>query len=195
MRDVVVDTCCLINLWAVRASLLPLPMGHSSEKTSSSARRVLDMRLHVVSNVQTEGLYVYKPDEEDAARLVKEPIVLSPYFQAGLLLRCDLNDDAVKADYVRFATLLDDGESAALAIAKNRGWTLATDDRPARKLAVQFDVAVLTTPEILKNWATRTGAAVEEITDVLSNLQRFANFIPNPKAPEADWWNEFIELN
>ncbi|GAC1314095.1 MAG: hypothetical protein NVSMB14_14830 [Isosphaeraceae bacterium] len=193
MRDVVVDTCCLINLWAVRASLLPLPIEHPSKKSPSRATLVLDMTLHIVSNVQTEGLYVYKSDEEDSARLVKDPIVLSPYFQAGLLSSCDLNNDSEKADYVRFATQLDDGESAALAIAKHRGWTLATDDRPASRLASQFHVPVLSTPAILKDWACRSGASVEEIATVLSNIKKFANYIPNPKIAEVGWWNGFFD--
>ena len=181
MRDVIVDTCCLINLWAVRASVLPFSNGDVSKKMKAAAS-LPDMMLHVVSNVEMEALYVLKPHDDDASRLVEDPIILSPYFQAGLLLRCDLNNGVETEDYVRFATQLDDGESAALSIAKNRGWILATDDRLARSLAARFDVQVFTTPQILREWATHSGTLKRGSRDCFIQHSMLREIRPAPQS-------------
>ena len=83
---------------------------------------------------------------------------------------------------------LDDGEAACLAIAKHRRWSLATDDRPAGTLAGQAGVRVLTTAELVRQWAKKVNAKKQEITTVLLNIQRFAKFVPRPGSPEAAWW-------
>lgn len=45
---------------------------------------------------------------------------------------------------------IDDGEAAAIAIAANRGWTLVTDDRPAKKAAIGLGVVCLSTKAFLE---------------------------------------------
>ena len=47
---------------------------------------------------------------------------------------------------VEFAAQIDDGEASCLAIAKSRGWLVATDDRKAIRLAVKSGISVITTP-------------------------------------------------
>jgi len=49
----------------------------------------------------------------------------------------------------RLRTRLGAGEADSLAVASIRGWTLATDDRDARRVAAQFQVAVTGTIGIL----------------------------------------------
>jgi predicted nucleic acid-binding protein len=53
----------------------------------------------------------------------------------GTVQICAPADDVEQALYVEFALVLGDGEALALAIAKNRGWKMATDDRKARNKA------------------------------------------------------------
>ena len=49
----------------------------------------------------------------------------------------------------RLRSRLGAGEADSLAVASMRGWTLATDDRDARRVAAQFQVAVTGTIGIL----------------------------------------------
>jgi hypothetical protein len=149
---------------------------------------VLESRLHIPRVVAGESLYLLQPDEDDESKLVKTPIDLMPFFDAGVLVECDVEGEEEMDLFVQFAAALDDGEAACMAIAKNRGFTLATDDRPATNLAGQFNVPVVTTAELVKEWAKKIKAKKAEITSTLLNIQQFARFVPRPNSPEAQWW-------
>lgn len=174
----IVDACCTINLYAAGNMLTLLP--------------ALGAEWHIPVLVTTETQYVRKPDPDDAARLVKEVIDLKPALDAGVLRTCDVASEAETALFVELAVVLDDGEAMCLAIAKSRGWTLATDDRKARRIAAERGVALLSTPELLKQWATLTALGEVEVARVLQNIQTYARFRPNSRLPDADWWLEAI---
>lgn len=188
MRYVAVDACCLINLLAA-GGILPQP---STEKGRASrqldAPSSLDTTLHIPDSIARETLYLLQPDEDDETKLVKAPIDLAPYFADGLLHACDIEGEEEVGLFVQFATRLDDGEAECLAIARHRGWFLATDDRPATALAGQAGVPVLTTAELVKHWAKRTRTKKPDVAAVLRNIQRFAKFVPRRNSPEAAWW-------
>lgn len=170
----IVDACCVINLYAAGNMLKLLP--------------ALGAEWHVPVLVTAETLYVRKPDPDDAGKLGKEAIDLKPALDAGVLRACDVASEAETALFVELAVALDDGEAMSLAIAQSRGWTLATDDRKARRIAGERGVPLLSTPELLKRWATVTAAGEAEVARVLQNIQTYARFRPNSSLPEADWW-------
>lgn len=190
MEDVVVDACCLINLLAAEGVLPtpPAPRGKGKATRSKDVPSALEATLHVPTVVVRESLYLLRPDDDDETRLVKAPIDLNPYFAHGVLCECEVMGAEETDLFVQYATRLDDGEAACLAIAKNRGWSLATDDRPATTLAGQAGVPVWTTAELVKHWAKKTVAKKPEIAAILSNIQRFAKFVPRPNSREAAWW-------
>jgi predicted nucleic acid-binding protein len=169
--DLVVDACCLINLYAAESILA-----------------LLAFKLHVPAKVIQEVLYIRKPDEEDEKRLVEAAIDLTPMVNKGLLHACDLQDQAEIDLFVQLATTLDDGEAVSMAIAKRRAWRLASDDRKARRLAGQLGINVLTTAELVKAWAENTSATHAEVARVLRNIQTFARFIPHKTMPLHKWW-------
>ena len=170
----IVDACCVINLYAAGNMLKLLP--------------AVGIEWHIPMLVTAETLYVRKPDPDDAGKLVKEPIDLKPALDAGVLRACDVSSEEETALFVELAVALDDGEAMSLAIAQSRGWTLATDDRKARRLAGERGVPLLSTPELLKRWATATAASESEVGRALQNIQTYARFRPNSSLPEADWW-------
>lgn len=170
----IVDACCVINLYAGGNMLKLLP--------------AVGGVWHVPVLVTAETLYVRKPDPDDAGKLIKEAIDLKPALDAGVLRACDVASDAETALFVELAVALDDGEAMSLAIAQSRGWMLATDDHKARRLAVERGVPLLSTPELLKRWATVTTAPEAEVARVLKNIQSYARFRPSSNLPEADWW-------
>lgn len=190
MKHVAVDACCLINLLAARAILPASPEapGRREASQGKAESSLPGLTLHIPNIVSGESLYLLQPDDEDELRLVHSPINLTPYFVQGVFFECDIEGEAETDLFVHYATRLDDGEAACLAIAESRGWSLATDDRPATMLAAHAGVPVLMTAELVKHWARSTGANQQQVATALMNIQRFAKFIPRQNSPEAAWW-------
>jgi len=195
MTDVAVDTCCLINLLAADCVLPKPTLRTMKPKESHQSHELpsLGLTLHVPAVVSGEGLYILRPDHDDQAKSIKSAIDLAPYFTEDMLHRCDVEGEDETAYFVGFASRLDDGEAACMALAKNRQWSFATDDRLATNLAGPQGVTVLTTAELLKRWATNTKASKMEIAAALQNIQRFAKFVPRSHSPEASWWLSHLQ--
>jgi predicted nucleic acid-binding protein len=183
MTDVAVDACCLINLLAAE-NILSIP----SKAALGKANLSFGFNFHVPAAVSRESLYLLRPDEKDENKLVKAPIDLTAYFKSGVLIECGIESEAETNLFVQYAMRLDDGEAACMALANNRGWSLATDDRLATTVAKQEGVTVLTTAELVKQWSKSTKAKKQEIATVLLNIQRFAKFVPRQISPESQWW-------
>lgn len=188
MPDVAVDACCLINLLAGGRILCP-----GSDPSVAAGNLAMGLTLHVPVQVIEESLYLLKPDDENPGKLVKTPVDLAPYVRAGLLDPCHTETPEEIDLFVQLATTLDDGEAACLAIAKIRGWMLATDDRPAGKLAGRLGVEAITTPGLVRRWAERTGAGRHEVATLLRSIQTFARFIPRHESPGYAWWIDRLE--
>jgi predicted nucleic acid-binding protein len=178
MSDSITDSTCVINLYAAGNLFTLLPP--------------LGLRLHAPEKVLEECLYVRQPDPTDAGKLVQRAIDLAPVITAGLLHRCDLEGEEELDLFVQLATTLDDGEAVCLAIAKVRGWTLATDDRKGRREAQGLGVPVVTTPELVKVWADGTKADEVAVAKVLRDIQDYARFAPHKTMPMHTWWVDAI---
>lgn len=163
-NNVVVDTCCLVNLYAVGDPLTFLP--------------TLPWIWYVPSAVADEGIYL-KTDARTAEARSMRRARLHECFAAGVIQECSLEDDEIEL-YVALAVDLDDGEAMALAVAKSRGWVLATDDRKGRRKATELGVALVCTPQIMRRWATETAASAREIAEALKRIQTDARFTPSP---------------
>jgi predicted nucleic acid-binding protein len=184
MSDAIVDSCCLINLFA--AGNLPTVIS------------TLGRRLYVPAKVLEETLYIREREGGtgvDEPKLVQREVNLTAAFEAGLLHRCDLEGEAELALFVQLAAVLDDGEAACLAIAKARGWTLATDDRKGRREAAALGVPVVTTAELMRAWAIATSATCADVARLLQNIQTFARFTPHKSMPHYQWWVDTASEN
>ena len=190
MTDIVLDACCLINLLA-SAKILP---AHSSKKAKAN-RIGFPATLHVPAIVANEALYILQPDVDDPTTLVKTTIDLSGPRQLGLLHDCDIEGAEESRLFVQLAVRLDDGEAACLAIAKNRSWILATDDRVAANLASELKVEVVNTAEMVKMWATQSSANRKAISEIINNIQTYAKFVPRKQSPEFDWWADHARVS
>ena len=82
-----------------------------------------------------------------------------------------------------------------LAIAKCRGWSVLTDDKKARRIAKEFGIPVLATPEVMKQWAIAAGPSAAELSKVLESIERFANYQPGRGAINYEWWMASIQPN
>jgi hypothetical protein len=98
-------------------------------------------------------------------------------------------DAALDACCLRYATLFrSDGEAMCLAIAKERKWIVATDDRRAIRVAQQAGLAVVSCPQLVRAWADATKPAHVVLSRVLQDIQVLAQFRPNPTMPDYQWW-------
>lgn len=174
--SIVIDTCCLVNLYAVGDPLAFLP--------------TLPWIWYVPSAVADEGIYM-KADSRTTELRARRRSRLHECFEAGAIRACSLEGDEAEL-YVTLAADLDDGEAMALAIAKSRGWQLATDDRKGRRKATELGVTLLCTPQIMRRWATETAAAGDEIAAALKRIQIEARFVPSDDYPECEWWRAAI---
>lgn len=170
--DIVLDTCCLVNLAAIDGTLACLV--------------AFDVIWYVPTAVQAEGVFIRSAADTNEVRRID----LDPAITAGLVHICTPADDVEQALYVEFALSLDDGEAMALAIAKNRNWKLATDDRKARNKARAVGVTIVTTPELLHRWAARAGPTDLQIAEALRRVETLARFTPSENSPAADWWRQ-----
>lgn len=138
--------------------------------------------------LRLESLYIHQLQSDGTT--AKIAIELQSLIDGGAVHSCDPAEGAELELYVDFATQIHDGEAMALAIAKLRGWTVATDDRKAIRLAGEHSISVLTTPDVMKHWADSTDAAPEELRQALHRIEHLATFSPSSRHHLYKWWND-----
>lgn len=178
MSEQIIDACCLINVYA-------------SGKNESILRTC--GKLWIPEQVREESLSIRRVDEDDPSKLVPEEIALEQAIAEGYLELCDLEGTQEFSSYVNFATQLGDGEAACLAIALSRGWTVATDDRKARRIAGELGISLVSTPELVNRWVQATSPAEELVVEVLKNIERFARFRPRKADSLHGWWMDLTD--
>ncbi len=175
MSNAVIDACCLIDLLAtgqVEAIL-----------------RTAGFHWHLPTAVESEVQHVRQYDLTQAGRFVKIAVDLSPLKSSGVLQTCVPATQFELDRFVHFAAQFrSDGEAMCIAIAEQRSWGIATDDRKAIRVAQQGGLAVISCPEIMKRWADATGPDQASLCKVLQNIQVLSQFKPNPSMPEYQWW-------
>ena len=172
MEEVVVDACCVIN---VSAGGPPRPVFES-----------VGVRWYLPTTVWEETRQLTFPNDECPERASE----LQALLLDGVFVLCDLTTQDERDLFVTLATQLDDGEAMALAIAKCRGWTIATDDRVARRLARELSVPVLTTPDVVKRWVDTVRPSREVLRSFLQNLERLGRYKPSSRELLFAWWND-----
>ena len=85
-----------------------------------------------------------------------------------------------------------DGEAECGAIAFNRGFAVATDDRKAIRVLGHLDppLATVRTSELLRRWESSAAVARERVASVLRDVRDRARFEPSRGDPLYDWWME-----
>lgn len=174
MPQRIVDACCLINVYA--------------SKNAHNILRALKGGLFVPDLIKDESLFIRKEDDQDKTALVPAPIDLTEAIAEGLLHRCRLENEVEAQQFVEFATSVDDGEAICLALAKCRGWVVATDDRKAIRLAKAEGINTITTAEIVKLWADSCKATDEAIAEIQHRIEYYARFRPRKGSPLYEWW-------
>lgn len=175
MSSAAIDACCLIDLLAT---------GHVEAILRSAG-----LDWHVPIAVEVEVLHVRRYDPAQPGQFLKVAVDLSSLKTSGVLQVCAPSDQAERDRFVHYATQFrSDGEAMCIAIAEQRRWVVATDDRKAIRVAQQAGLTVVSCPELLKRWADATGPDQAALHKVLQDIQILAQFKPNPAMPEYRWW-------
>jgi predicted nucleic acid-binding protein len=167
-RPVVLDACVCINLAAA------FPLG---DVAGLIARPVV-----VVAQAAAETMFLYDIVDGEQTR---QEIDLSDLDEVGL------TPDEFST-YVALARRLDDGEAASLAVAYHRGWTIATDDRAARRAAQALTptVDVALTSALLRMCAESLELDPVAIERLLLSVEARASFVPPRDDPDGGWWHD-----
>jgi predicted nucleic acid-binding protein len=176
----ILDASCVINLYASGQ------MGEILEALS----RAVTVAAYVF---EKEALWIYDGPKEDV-RQIKAQIDLHPFVEAGLLQVVDLESETELEAHINLAAKLDLGEAITAAIAINRSWSVAIDDRKARAV-LQREVAQIQlfyTLELVKYWVDTVSPSQQLISTILGNIQARAVYEPGRNHPLYSWWKRYI---
>ena len=175
MPDAAIDACCLIDL---------LASGNAED-----ILRANSFTWHLPSAVQGEVQYLRQHDPAQPGQVLKVPADLSGLISSGVLTVCDPASQQELDRFTHYAAIFrSDGEAMCLAIAEQRGWVVATDDRKAIWVAQQAGMTVISCPALVKAWADATGPDQATLNKVLQDIEVLAQFKPNSSMPEHQWW-------
>jgi predicted nucleic acid-binding protein len=131
----------------------------------------------ICSVVKNESIYLRATD----LNAPPEEVKLDAYLESNRLTAFELSSDEEKELYVDYATQLDDGEAMSLALVNSRGFSMASDDRKARRLFTEEigDLKrLLSTSQILKEWSEKAGMNTADVKQVLTDVSRRGRFFP-----------------
>jgi hypothetical protein len=175
MPDAAIDACCLIDLLA--------------SGDAEAILRASGFTWQLPSAVQGEIQYRRQHDPAQPGKTINVPVDLSGMITSGLLTICIPQSQQELDQFTHYATTFrSDGEAMCLALAQERKWVVATDDRRAIRVAQQASLTVVSCPELVKAWAVATGPDPAALNKVLLDIQVLAQFTPNPTMPQYQWW-------
>ena len=143
----------------------------------------------VVEAVAAETIRVADPAPERDP----QPVDLESLVARGAVRIERLTHEEVET-WVSLASELGDGEAASLAVAANRNWALATDDRKARIAHARLvpSGTLWSTSQLVRRWAEISRVQPENVASVLDRIERLGRFRPNNHDPEHDWWRTTV---
>ena len=174
-QPVVLDTCVIINLLATNRV--------------SEIVRTLAPRCLICSAVSGESLYLRSMQADQGPEVVD----LKQLFDEGAFEKCEIQGDQEEAFYVGYALELDDGEAMSLAIAQSRNFSLATDERKARRVLREnaAGLTVISTTEIVHAWGK--DQLEQDLITAIHLIRERARFQPPDSDPLARWWNMLLQ--
>jgi predicted nucleic acid-binding protein len=171
VETVILDACCTLNLSAT---------GRAEE-----ILRRLSYRCCVGQRARGEAQWLAIPGSDE-----RELVDLQPLIDLGLLTQEQLCGSAEETLFVAFGVSLADGEAEAAALAVHRGYSLATDDRKARRVVTEKHPALRLTGtlELMREWQQTTAPAEAAVADALRRIADRATYRPRRSDPRYGWW-------
>lgn len=146
--------------------------------------------IAICSAVDAEGVSLL---EEATGEVSSTRTELDRLIADGLIEVVELATEEEATLYVQYARFLDDGEAMSMALAKSRGYFLATDDLKARRIYRQefgSDTGLRSTPGLVRTWSIEQTKSDPEVGAILRAIERRGRFMPRPSDSEYRWWME-----
>ncbi|MEM9944899.1 MAG: hypothetical protein AAF810_02420 [Cyanobacteria bacterium P01_D01_bin.36] len=175
---IVLDTCCVLNFCA---------SGHLAQILESIPAQVV-----VTEVVKSRELLTLKRVEES---LDADGTTFEEAINKGLVTIEDFSSEAEAEAFINYAfELKDDGESATFAIAVNRNWAVATDDKKATSFFKREfpKLQLLSSLEILKDYAIREKLSSSDLRTLLRGVRKRGKYLPGQNHPLITWWEASI---
>jgi predicted nucleic acid-binding protein len=168
-----IDTCCLLNLCA------------SGELLNILQVISISVQAAIVEEVKQELQKIENIEHFEIA------------IKQNLLLIVDFQSDVEETAFINYASEIDDGEAATGAIAINRNWAIATDDKKAAKFLSQESpyLQIVSTPEIIKYWSKIANIESSKLSNVLNEIRVKARYCPDKNHSLKSWWEMAIIPN
>ena len=149
------------------------------------------IQYFVVSNTRLR--YAIRTGGGDE-RSAKEPVGLTPLRNQGLIEVSSLSGEAEIRSFVDLASRLDDGEARTIAMAINRNWGVATDEKKASRILreVAPKIQIITTPDLVKHWTDIEGISDAEVAVVLRSVHKRGVYRPGRSHPLSGWWDSYF---
>ncbi|MFN3651308.1 MAG: hypothetical protein ACK47B_17170 [Armatimonadota bacterium] len=175
VETIILDACCTLNLAAT---------GRAEE-----ILRELPQHFTVAPHARGEAQWLAVPDSEE-----RELVDLEPLIYRGVLVEEVLEGSAEEALFLEFGVSLADGEAEAAALAVSRGYTLATDDRRARRVVTERHPATRLsgTLELLREWQLTAQPTGLEVAEALRRIAARATYRPRRADLLYAWWEQSI---
>ena len=173
-RTVLLDACCLINLYATNRCREIL---EAAPYTFAAARNAIDEADYLIT-VASDG------------SCEKQPIDWTPLLAANVLSIVELEGSAEDVLFVDLSVRLDDGEAATLAIAIHRGYGVVTDEKKASHLLREEVPGCLIggTLDLMKEWEDTTQPQASDLSEALRNIRDLAHYRPPLSHELYGWW-------
>lgn len=179
IREVVMDTCCTLNLLAT---------GREVEIVGA-----LDCRLLHTPQVSGEPMLLWTAPDQDGERL-RHPVTTEALRRAGYLATRPLDTDALADAFVAAAAHIEDADASCIAVAGTLGLPLVSDDRKERRIAAELfpSIELISTLDLIHEASRRLGWSEQELVGVASALRWGGNFAPPRKDPRAAWYASLL---
>lgn len=173
---VILDACCVINLYA----------SYQMESILES----IPAQVVISDYVKDREVLVILAGPDDNVFQMREPVDLKPFVETGLINIASLDEEDESNTFLSFASQLDDGEAYTGAIAFHRNWAIATDDKKAARLFKREapENQIISTPEIIKHWADSHNPSSETIKTTLKSIRLRGRYFPDKQHPLYSWW-------
>ncbi len=178
---VILDACCIMNLYA-------------SGKMADIISSIAETMAVAVYVMKVEALTIYVESKSSVPN-EKEFIDLQPLISKGMLMAADIESNEENLTFIEFTSQrMDDGEAITMAIAVNRNWAIATDDRMAKRIFnTEHNNQIISTPEIMKHWQENGKLKPDVLRQAIINIEKRANYLLGSRHPLYAWWQSCKE--
>ena len=170
------DACCLLNIFASGRGIDIL-----------KALPVQRVVTQIVCDDELKTLQSLDAGKNEGAEQFQ--LALSQ----GWLTVVDFETEVEAESFVNYiAENLDDGEAATCAIAFQRNWAIATDDKKAISFTKREapNIQVISTLELVKYWADEVNPDLNDLRLAIQAIRVKGKYIPPKRHPLYTWWKK-----